>query len=134
MESRDSAPRVESTTPHPNAPRELTPQQRRERAERRRIEQRELDRVRRRVGAVAFLAIILHADLALPVAAAYIHQDGRTGDAIGLLVMSAIVGILSVIGNRVIIGRNYLTPWLLLGLLPPAAGVWLVFFSSFPQS
>lgn len=115
------------TAPRPR----LTEAERRARAERRRTEQRELDRVRRRVGAVVFLAVILHADLALPVAAAYIHAAGRSGDAIGLLVMSGIVGVLSVVGNRLILGSRVFTPWLVLGLLPPAAGVWLIWYAPF---
>lgn len=83
------------------------------------------------MGAIAFLTIILHADLALPIAASFIHAGGRTGDAIGLLVLSGVVGILSVVGNRLILARRVLTPWLVLSLLPPAFGVWLIWFAPF---
>ena len=119
------------STPADSTPADSTLAERRARAERRKLEQRELDRVRRRVGAIVFLTVILHADLALPIAATYIHNGGRPGDAIGLLVMSGIVGVLSVVGNRLILASKLLTPWLLLGLLPPTLGIYLIWYAPF---
>ncbi|WP_203336014.1 hypothetical protein [Nocardioides limicola] len=43
----------------------------------------------------------------------------------GLLVLATIVGVGAVVGVRIINQLRILTPWLLLGLLPAAVGVWL---------
>lgn len=47
--------------------------------------------------------------------------ENRGGSRIGLMVLSAIVGIGAVVGMRLINDKRWLTPWLLLGLVPPLA-------------
>ena len=51
-----------------------------------------------------------------------IDQD-RKGAQIGILVMAAIVGVAAIIGVRIINQLSWLTPWLLAGLIPSAAGM-----------
>jgi hypothetical protein len=49
----------------------------------------------------------------------------QAGARPGLLVVSAVVGVLGIVGVRVIHAKSLLTPWLLAGLLPAVLG-WLV--------
>ena len=51
-----------------------------------------------------------------------IDQD-RKGAQIGILVMAAIIGVLAIVGVRLINQLSWLTPWLLAGLIPSLAGV-----------
>ena len=55
-------------------------------------------------------------------------QD-RGGSRIGLMVLSAIVGIGAVVGMRLINEKHWLTPWLLLGLVPPLAVAYVALWS-----
>jgi hypothetical protein len=50
-----------------------------------------------------------------------IDQD-RKGAQIGILIMAAIIGVLAIVGVRLINQLNWLTPWLLAGLIPSVAG------------
>lgn len=47
--------------------------------------------------------------------------EDRGGSRVGLMVLAGIVGIGAVVGIRLINEKRWLTPWLLLGLLPPLA-------------
>ncbi|MBW8750104.1 MAG: hypothetical protein JF565_01610 [Propionibacteriales bacterium] len=53
-------------------------------------------------------------------------QADRAGAKPGLLIIAAIVGIIAVAAARIIHQRSVLTPLLLLGTLPAAAGWYLV--------
>ena len=48
----------------------------------------------------------------------------QAGARPGLLVMAVVVGLLGILGVRVIHSKSLLTPWLLAGLLPALLG-WL---------
>lgn len=86
-----------------------------------------LDRVRRRVAAIGFLAVAEHGVIGLIVVAHHIIDDGRRGDAIALLVMSAVVAVLTYVGVRVIVRGRLWSPWLLVALAPPVVGaVWVL--------
>ncbi len=54
-----------------------------------------------------------------------IDQD-RSGAQIGILVMAAIVGVVAIVGVRIINQLSWLTPWLLAGLVPAAAGTFVL--------
>lgn len=54
-----------------------------------------------------------------------IDQD-RRGAQIGILVMAAIVGVVAIVGVRIINQLSWLTPWLLAGLVPAAAGTFVL--------
>lgn len=55
--------------------------------------------------------------------------EDRGGSRVGLLVLAAIVGIGAVVGMRLINDKRWLTPWLLLGLLPPLAVAYVALWS-----
>ncbi|QNN51914.1 hypothetical protein [Nocardioides mesophilus] len=66
---------------------------------------------------------ILHLAVGLIFAAAY---SERLDAKIGLLVISAAFGVLAMVAALVIHRRQPLSPWLLIGLVPTAAGAWIV--------
>jgi hypothetical protein len=67
---------------------------------------------------------ILHFAAGLTVAAVFADRpDAR----VGLLTISAVMGMLAIVAARLIHQRSPLTPWLLLGLAPAAVGSWWVF-------
>jgi hypothetical protein len=88
-------------------PRRLTP-----------AEQDALNKVRRRVGAIVFGVVTMHAIIALIGLSRHFDNIGRSGDATGLLVMSGLLSIFQYVGVRLILGRTLLSGWLVAGLLP----------------
>ena len=69
---------------------------------------------------------ILHLAFGLVIAAAFLDDadlDGR----IGLNVIAGLVGVGAVAAARGIHQRSILTPWLLLGFLVTAFGLWITF-------
>ena len=102
------------TSPHrqgPAQPRRLT-----------QVEQDALNKVRRRVGAVVFGVVTLHAIIALIGLSRHYDDIGRQGDATGLLVMSGLLSIFQYVGVRLILGRSLVSPWIVLGALPTTLG------------
>lgn len=89
------------------------------------LEQDALNKVRRRVGAVVFGAVTLHAIIALIGLSRHFDNIGRNGDAIGLLVMSGLLSVFQYVGVRLILGRSLLSPWIVLGALPTTLAVLL---------
>ena len=83
-----------------------------------RTEQDALKTVRRRVGAVVFGVVSLHAIIALIGLSRHYDNIGRHGDATGLLFMSGLLSVFQYVGVRLILGRPLLSRWLLLGALP----------------
>ena len=51
-------------------------------------------------------------------------DESRSGACIGLIAIAAIIGMLAVATARMIHAKSPLTPWLLLGLIPAAVGLW----------
>lgn len=51
----------------------------------------------------------------------------RPGAKPGLLIIAAVVGVVALVGVRVIHRKRILTPWLLLGLVPAAVGWWRLY-------
>ena len=86
------------------------------------VEQDALNKVRRRVGAVVFGVVTLHAIIALIGLSRHYDDIGRQGDATGLLVMSGLLSIFQYVGVRLILGRSLVSPWILLGALPTTVG------------
>jgi hypothetical protein len=93
-------------------PRRLTP-----------AEQDALNKVRRRVGAIVFGVVTMHAIIALIGLSRHFDNVGRSGDATGLLIMSGLLSIFQYVGVRLILGRSLLSVWLVLGLLPTTLAV-----------
>lgn len=88
-----------------------------------------LNRVRRRVGALAFFSVAVHGVLGL-IGAAHVLQSqaGRGDDAVGLVAMSGVVALLTYAGVRGILGARMWSPaWILVSLAPTvAAAIWIV--------
>ena len=82
------------------------------------VEQHALNTVRRRVGAVVFGVVTLHAVLALIGLAWHYDTVGRQGDATGLLAMSGLLSVFQYIGVRSILGRSLMSWWIVPGALP----------------
>jgi len=91
-----------------------------------------LDRVRRRVTVIGFLAITLHAVIALPVLAQHLVGQGRDADAALMLALTGLAGVLIVVIARLILGYRRFSPlWTVIGLLPLAAGIYLAWWAPF---
>src|SRR5690348_16217172 len=89
------------------------------------VESREITRVQQWVLSVLVATTILH--LAVGLAVAGVYADGsRPGAGVGLNVLAAVCGVAAIVAARMIHRRTPLSWWLLLGLLPGAAGLWFV--------
>ena len=87
---------------------------------------RDLARVQRWVMSTLAVTTILHLVVGLVVAA--VMLDGAPDSSrIGLTVIAGIFGSLAVAAGLAIHGKRILSPWLLLGLVPTAIGLWLTF-------
>jgi hypothetical protein len=82
------------------------------------VEQDALNNVRRRVGAVVFGVVTLHAVIALIGLARHFDNIGRDGDATGLLVMSGLLSVFQYVGVRLILGRSLTSWWVVLAAAP----------------
>ena len=87
-------------------------------------EQQRLTRVQRWVMSSLAVTTILHLSAGLILAAIFV--DGARRDAqIGLNLIAAAFGVMAVAAFRGIHSKSILSPWLGLGLLPGAVGLWL---------
>lgn len=89
--------------------------------ERQAAETASLHRVQRRVAAIGFFAVTVHAVFGV-IGAAYVREgQGRHADAVGLTVMSGVI-VYTVV--RIILGAKLWSPaWIALALTPTAAAV-----------
>ena len=87
-------------------------------------EERSLGRVQRWVMSTLAVITILHMCAGLVLAAMYLEDPTRASQ-IGLNVIAGAFGVLAVVVGLAIHGRRILSPWLLLGLLPTAVGLWV---------
>ena len=101
----------------PNAPRRTVEQQQ--------SDQKSLTRVQRWVMSVLVVTTLLHLQVGLIVAALFL-DDPRPGAEVGLCVIAGAFGVIAVALAFLIHGRRPLTPWLVVGLVPAAVGIWLV--------
>lgn len=85
-----------------------------------------LEGVQKWVLSVLAATTIAHMAGGLVIAALYV-EDGRTDAQIGLNVLAGAFGVLTVAVFRAIHQWKPLSPWLLLGVLPTVAGLWLTF-------
>ena len=96
--------------------------------ERRAAETASLHRVQRRVAAIGFFAVTVHAVFGV-IGAAYIREgQGRHADAVGLALMSGVIAVIVYVVMRLILGARLWSPaWIALALLPSAGAViWVV--------
>jgi hypothetical protein len=86
---------------------------------------RDLARVQRWVMSTLAVTTILHLVVGLVVAA--VMLDGPSSSRVGLAVIAGVFGAMAVATGLAIHGKRILTPWLLLGVLPTAIGLYLAF-------
>jgi hypothetical protein len=95
---------------------------------RRAAETASLHRVQRRVGAIGFFAVTVHAVFGV-IGAAYVREgQGRHVDAVVLTLMSGVIAVIVYVVMRIILGARLWSPaWIVLALLPTmAALIWVV--------
>jgi hypothetical protein len=80
--------------------------------------------VQKWVMSILATSTIWHLAVGLVVAAAYLDT---TGKKIAMLVIASAFGVIGMVAARLIHQVRVLTPWLLVGLIPTAAGVWFIF-------
>lgn len=86
--------------------------------------EKSLTSVQRWVMSALVVTTILHLAVGVAVAAVFLEQPQLSAE-IGLNVIAAAFGVIAVASGFALHGRSMLTPWLLLGLLPCAVGLWL---------
>lgn len=87
---------------------------------------RDLANVQKWVMSVLAVTTILHLVVGLVVAAVML-DDATDTSKIGLNVIAGVFGAIAVATGLAIHGRRILSPWLLLGVVPTAIGLWLTF-------
>lgn len=86
--------------------------------------QRSLTRVQRWVMSTLAVTTILHLCVGLALAAMFL-PDPTLSSQVGLNVIAGACGVLAVAAGLAIHARSPLSPWLAVGLLPGAVGLWL---------
>lgn len=88
----------------------------------------ELKKVQQRTAAIIVFSIAYHCVFALIAVGKVIHNQGRAGDAYGLVFMSGVLALLMTCGIRGILGHRILSPvWTPLAISPPlAAAIWVL--------
>ena len=87
---------------------------------------RDLARVQRWVMSTLAVTTILHLVVGMVVAAVML-DDAPDTSKIGLNVIAGIFGAMAVATGLAIHGKRIVSPWLLLGVVPTAVGLWLAF-------
>lgn len=89
-------------------------------------EAKSLSRVQRWVMSVLAVTTILHLEVGLIVAALFLDDRG-TGAQVGLCLIAGAFGAIAVAVAFMIHGKFPLTPWLLVGFVPSAIGITLIY-------
>lgn len=85
-----------------------------------------LEPVQRWVLSVLAATTIGHLAAGLVIAALYVDES-RTDARVGLNVVAGAFGIIAVAVFRAIHQKKLVSPWLLLGVVPTVAGLWMTF-------
>ncbi len=111
----EPAPRRRSHLMDPNAPRPV-----RDHAS----ENKSLTRVQRWVSSALAVTTIFHLMMGL-ILAALLIDNPRPGARVGLCLIAGAFGVIAIAVALLIHGRRPLSPWLALGLIPSAIGIFL---------
>ena len=84
-----------------------------------------LEPVQKWVLSILAFTTIIHLSVGLVIAALYVSDD-RTDAQVGLNIIAAAFGVISVAVFRAIHSQKLLSPWLLLGVVPGLVGLYLV--------
>lgn len=110
-------PRRRSHLMDPNAPRPV-----RDNAS----ESKSLTRVQRWVSSVLAVTTIFHLMMGL-ILAALLIDNPRPGAQVGLCLIAGAFGVIAIAVALLIHGRKPLSPWLALGLVPAAIGIFIAY-------
>ncbi|MFL6022370.1 MAG: hypothetical protein ACJ72O_03450 [Marmoricola sp.] len=94
--------------------------------EERRLEQARLNRVREWVTSALAVTTVFHLSVGLSIAAIFMNDD-RLAARIGLNLIGAVLLVAGIAGARAIHHKNPLSPWLALGVVPAAVGMFITF-------
>ena len=83
-----------------------------------------LTAVQRWVMSILAVSTVFHMAGGVVLAAAFVDQRSSQ---VGLLVIAGAFGLLAMTAGLLIHGSKATSPWLLLGLVPPALGAWWIF-------
>lgn len=88
----------------------------------------ELKKVQQRTAAIIVFSIAYHCVFALIGVGKVIQNQGREGDAYGLVFMAGVLALLMTGGIRAILGHRILSPiWTPLAVAPPiVAAIWVL--------
>ena len=89
-------------------------------------ENKSLTRVQRWVMSALAVTTIFHLVMGLIIAALFL-DDPRPGAQVGLCMIAGAFGVIAVALAFVIHGKKPFTPWLLVGLVPSAIGLFLIY-------
>ncbi|PUA82417.1 hypothetical protein [Nocardioides currus] len=88
-------------------------------------ENKALSRVQRWVMSALVVTTIFHLVMGLIIAAIFL-DDPRPGARVGLCLIAGAFGMIAIAVAFMIHGRKPLSPWLLVGLVPSAIGIYII--------
>ncbi len=89
-------------------------------------EDKDLTRVKRWVMSALAVTTIFHLVMGLIFAALFL-DDPRPGAQVGLCLIAGAFGVIAIAVALLIHGKSPLSPWLLVGLIPSAVGIGLIY-------
>jgi hypothetical protein len=84
----------------------------------------DITRVQRWVASALTLTVAYVWIAGMVLGALYTVDQSRDGAQVMIMVMAGIIGVAAIVGVRIINQLSWLTPWLLVGPLPGAVGLW----------
>ena len=82
-----------------------------------------ITRVQRWVGSTLILTVAFVWTLGMTLGALYTIEQSRQGAQVGIFVMAAIINLIAMVGVRMLNELSWITPWLLVALIPSVFGV-----------
>ncbi|MGI8434274.1 MAG: hypothetical protein ACR2LE_05995 [Nocardioidaceae bacterium] len=86
----------------------------------------EITKVQRWVMSALTLTVAYVWSGGMVLGARYTLDQTRSGAQVAILLLAAVVSVAAVVGVRIINELRWLTPWLLVGLVPSAMGAWVL--------
>jgi hypothetical protein len=86
----------------------------------------EITRVQRWVASTLTLTVAYVLASGMVLGALITFDQSRVGAQHGIFFMACIVGLAAVVGVRLINQLSWITPWLLVGFIPSAVGLWVL--------
>jgi hypothetical protein len=87
-----------------------------------------IERVQRWIGASLVFTTLEHLAAGMVYFSWTMDPARGNSNRIGLLVMSGVWGLAAVVAGRLILQKSWLSPWLLLALIWPLSGAYLIYW------